>query len=378
MIIIYIFFQIKWQVKSFFLLIFSPQFYLLCLLVQKITTNGLHLKKNMIYLLKKHTELIMSDIINSNKFNSLIIGNDEDVDIIIQTARAFASRDRINILRLLVETPMNIYEISKKLNMPISTVSNHISVLEDAQIVYVSTQQGLKRHVKMCSNQINEITIKLYGNIITPQNDSFSCEIPVGHFTEANIAPPCGMYILNRETHFEETLSLDTPTEFFHPERFCAELIWFDHGFISYNFPNKFYKKSISKLEFFFELCSEVVYHRNDWPSDITIKINNLDALTFLSPGDYGGRRGKYSPKNWNINSTQYGQLYKITITHEGIFLNDVLMSKKNITSFLLTDSPFIKISLGVKENAVHRGGLNLFGKNFGDYNQALILTIYQ
>ena len=85
----------------------------------------------------------MSDIINSNKFNSLIIGNDEDVDIIIQTARAFASRDRINILRLLVETPMNIYEISKKLNMPISTVSNHISVLEDAQIVYVSTQQGL-------------------------------------------------------------------------------------------------------------------------------------------------------------------------------------------------------------------------------------------
>ena len=61
-----------------------------------------------------------------HKLTSLIIGNLEDENIIFNTARALASRDRINILRLLVDAPMNIYEISKRLNTPISTVSNHI------------------------------------------------------------------------------------------------------------------------------------------------------------------------------------------------------------------------------------------------------------
>ncbi len=319
----------------------------------------------------------MSDIINSNKLTSLLIRNTEDEDIIFNTARALASRDRISILRLLVDAPMNIYEISKRLNMPISTVSNHISVLEKAQIVFVSTQQGVKNHVKMCSKQVYEIAFKLYGSSPQTPVNSFTTELSVGQFTEATISPPCGLYIINKEKVQEGMISTDTPIDFFTPDRIYAELLWFDHGFISYNFPNKLYNKTISRIEFSFELCSEVVYHRTDWPSDIFIKINDIDALTFISPGDYGGRRGKYSPKDWNINSTQYGQLYKIILNENGIYLNDVLISKNSIEKFLLTQQPSIKISIGVKEDAVHRGGLNLFGKNFGDYNQALILTIY-
>ncbi len=319
----------------------------------------------------------MSDIINSNKLTSLFVDKNEDEEIIFNTARALASRDRIRILRLLLEAQMNIYEISKRLNMPISTVSNHISVLEEAQIVFVSTQQGVKKHVKMCSKQVNEISFNLHGNTPTKALDSFSTELAVGQFTEANIAPPCGLFIIDKEKEIEKMISTDTPIDFFSPQRFFAELLWFDHGFVSYNFPNQLYKKSISKIEFSFELCSEAVYHRMDWPSDIFIKLNDVDLLTFTSPGDYGGRRGKYSPKTWAINSTQYGQLYRILVDREGVYLNDVLVGKKSIDDFSLSDSPFIKISLGVKSDAIHRGGLNLFGKNFGDYNQALILTIY-
>lgn len=319
----------------------------------------------------------MSDIINSNKLTSLVIGNPEDETIIFNTARALASHDRINILRLLVNASMNIYEISKRLNMPISTVSNHISVLEEAQIVFVSTQQGVKNHVKMCSKQINEITFKLYTGSAQQPPTAHSIELPIGHFTEANISPPCGMYIVDLKNEKEEMLSPDTPIGFFSPKRFLAELLWFDHGYVSYNFPNQLYKQTISKLEFSFELCSEAVYHRADWPSDISIKINDIDALMFVSPGDYGGRRGKYSPKSWNIASTQFGQLYKIMMSEEGLFLNNVLFSKTPINKFNLCDAPYIKISFEVKKDAVHRGGLNLFGKNFGDYNQALVLTLY-
>lgn len=319
----------------------------------------------------------MSDIINSKKLTSLVLGNDEDLELIYNAAKALASRDRLNILRLLIQSPMNIYEISKQLNMPISTVSNHITILEEAQILFVSTQQGAKRHVKMCSKQVNEITFKFYSDKPLKNPDPYTVELPVGHFVEANISPPCGMYIIDPQNENERMLSVDTTVDFFSPDRFHAELIWFDHGFISYNFPNKFYKKEISKLELCFELCSEIVYHRTEWPSDITVKINDIDALMFVSPGDYGGRRGKYSPKDWNINSTQYGQLYRIVVDENGVFLNNVLISKKNIGNYSLCKSPFIKISIEVKEDALHRGGLNLFGKNFGDYNHALILTLY-
>ena len=319
----------------------------------------------------------MSDIVNSDKLKSLIIDREEDIDLIYNTAKAFASYDRIQILRLLIETPMSIWEISKKLNMPISSVSNHISILEKSQLIFVSTQQGAKRHVKMCSKQVNEITFMLYSAAIPNQSEAYTTEMPVGHFIEANISAPCGMYVIRKTDNKEEMLSVDTPTDFFSPKRFEAELLWFDHGFVSYNFPNKLHNKSISKLELSFELCSEVIYHRMDWPSDISVKINGVDALTFTSPGDYGGRRGKYSPKNWNINSTQYGQLYNVIVDKEGTYLNNVLISPKTIDSFTLSDSPSIQISLGVKKDALHCGGLNLFGKKFGDYDRAILLTIY-
>lgn len=315
----------------------------------------------------------MSDIINSNKHPSLNIGNEQDRGKIYNVAHAFASYDRIKILNLLALEAMNIYEIAKRLNMPISTVSNHISILEEAQIIFVSTQQGAKKHVKMCSKQINEITFQIY---VEKQNiplNTYMIEMPVGHFTEANIMPPCGLYTPNTE----HKIPVDSPIDFFSPSRFNAELLWFDHGFISYKFPNHLYQKSISKLEFSFELCSEAIYHRFNWPSDITIKINDIEALMFISPGDFGGRRGNYSPKDWSINSTQYGQLYKVTVDKNGTHLNGVLVAKNTIEHFNPINNPHIKLSFGVKHDAVHRGGLNLFGKNFGDYNQSIVLTLY-
>ena len=158
--------------------------------------------------------------------------------------------------------------------------------------------------------------------------------MPVGHFTEANIAPPCGLYIIDPLTNNQHTIPLDNPSEFFTPNRFNAELLWLDHGFISYHFSNKLHKKTISKLQLSFECCSEASYHRIDWPSDITVKINDIDVCTFLSPGDYGGRRGKNTPEDWFINSTQYGLLYNICIDKNGITLNNVSVSKKQSTIF--------------------------------------------
>lgn len=320
----------------------------------------------------------MSDIINSDKNIAFTLGNDKDIKYIYSMARALASYERLEIMRLLIKKPMNIYSIAKALNLPKSTVSDHIAVLEDAQILFVSTEQGVKRHVKMCNNQLNELIFKFHDENANRQATPIVSEIPVGLFTEADISAPCGMYVVNTHKQSDNgKISQDAPLKFFDPRRRNAELIWFSRGFVSYRVPNELYLKKISKLELSFECCSEITYHKNDWPSDISVKINDLPVLTLLSPGDFGGRRGKYSPEAWGINSTQYGLLYRITIDKSGTYLNDVPVNKQTLDDFSLEQDASIKISFGVEEDAVHRGGINLFGKKFGDYNQSILLTLH-
>lgn len=319
----------------------------------------------------------MGDIVNINKDMTFFIDDDEDAAYVYKLARALASEERIKILRLLACQPMNIYEIGKQLNLPFSTVSNHISVLEDAQVILVSTQQGKKRHVKMCSRQLSRLIFLFQENRNDINSEIHTIEMPVGHFTEANVQAPCGLYIIDETNEQNEMIASDRPFEFFDTKRFNAELLWFDHGFVSYNFVNQLYGKSISKLELSFECCSEITYHRENWPSDISVKINDCDILTFLSPGDFGGRRGKYSPKDWFINSTQYGLLYRITIDEHGTYLNNIKISQLTIDNLYIPQKPYIKLSIGVKENAVHRGGINIFGKKFGDFEQAIILNLH-
>ena len=320
----------------------------------------------------------MDNLIYQTEDVSLSVSNENDVKNICKLARALASEERIKILRLLTDKPMNIYEIAKVLDIPFSTASNHVFILEDAQIIFVSTQQGKKRHVKMCMKHLNNLAISfLVGKPATQSTESFTIEMPVGHFTEVNVNPPCGLYLIDEYNDVSKMDAIDHPSKLFTTDRFKAELIWFDHGYVSYNFTNNLFNKQISKLELSFECCSEIVYYREDWPSDITVKINDNEALTFTSPGDFGGRRGKYSPKQWSVQSTQYGLLYKITIDSSGTYLNNVLVSKKCINDFDIISLPYVKVSFGVAKDATHRGGINLFGKKFGDHDQAIVLTLY-
>ena len=197
--------------------------------------------------------------------------------------------------------------------------------------------------------------------------------MPIGLFSHCHIKAPCGI------NGIDATLgNVDNPRVFFYPQRVAAENIWFDYGTISYNFPSptptQIFQNSIS---FSFEICSETVYYNNDWPSDITVSINNLEILTFTSEGDFGGRRGNYTPSFWPITSTQYGKLKTISVTREGVFLNGILKHRQiTFEDLKLFEGNAIRLTLEVKENAVHRGGMNLFGKNFGDYPQGIIMKI--
>ena len=316
----------------------------------------------------------MSDILNNTTINNLNIHNSEEAELIQKCSYALSSPERIRIMQSL-STSKSLSNLSNELNIPLSSLSRHIDILADSKLIYLYYKPGPKGHAKYASvAPANYSVIFDYNKSQSETPPIYSVELPVGMFSHCHIERPCGM--LGKE---KQLIPFDSPNYFFNPERLEAECLWFDRGFISYNFPTppvEFIDK-LSSITFSFEICSETDYYNNNWPSDITIIVNKKELLTFTSPGDFGGRRGKYTPDFWPISSTQFGLLKKVKINKKGVFFDNQLVNKHITFNDLdLFDGSAIQLTIGIKDDAIHKGGINLFGKNFGDFPQAIIMTL--
>ena len=130
-------------------------------------------------------------------------------------------------------------------------------------------------------------------------------------------------------------------------------------------------------MELSAELCSETANYDMDCPSDITLWINGLEAGTWHCPSDFGGRRGKYSPQWWPVTKTQYGCLKTWSLREEGTYLDGTLVSPVKLADYRLAELPYISVRLGIRPEAEHRGGVNIFGETFGDYSQNILLKFF-
>ena len=197
-------------------------------------------------------------------------------------------------------------------------------------------------------------------------------EIPLGSFCDAQIEAGCGM-----ANGSNIIIADDTPGVFFSPERYSAQIIWFAKGYLEYRIPNYMMRdKKVNAVTFSMELCSEAPNYRNDWESDITFWVNGQEVATYVSPGDFGGRRGRLNPPWWSDFSTQYGIIKTIRITNECVYLDENAVSTLNIGKLGLQAGDYITLRIGIKKDAHHQGGLNLFGEQFGDYAQGLVFTV--
>ena len=316
----------------------------------------------------------MSDILTPQKNFTVSVDNDDEHELIAKLCYALSSRERITIMKTLLDSSQSLSSLSKKLNIPPSSMARHIDALIDGGLIHQSFQPGPKGHTKYYAQSILSFTVSLEK---TKEDELFKpeyvVEMPLGMFSHCHIKAPCGM--IGTEGAIG---GFDNPNRFFSPDRVKAECLWFDSGFISYNFPTDFPRKQVlSEITFSFEICSETIYYNNNWPSDITVCINNQEVTTFTSPGDFGGRRGKYTPLYWPLTSTQFGLLEKVTVNHDGVFVNNTLVSDKiRIADLNIYDGTSVKLDIGVKDDAKHKGGINLFGKNFGDYPQAIVMLM--
>lgn len=295
----------------------------------------------------------------------------EDPKLLQVVARALGSDIRIRILELLDENSMNIIELAQKLDLPVSTVSNNVMVLEEANLIRTERQAGIRGVMKLCSRKKDFIAIRLTKPRSQELQSHFQ-NMPIGFYTDCQITPVCGL--LNAHSVIG---SMDDEAAFYDQERFNAQLLWFQQGYVEYRFSNQVLRDNLIKcMEISFEVCSEAPNYRLDWPSDITVWVNGVELGTWCCPGDYGGRQGRYSPDWWPLSSTQYGLLKRWRVDETGCSLDDVPISPVTLKNLHLEEQPYIGLRIGIKQDAPHQGGINLFGDNFGDHNQAIIMRL--
>ena len=295
-----------------------------------------------------------------------------DVTRAVAVAKALASEPRWNLLRTLGEQLHNVGELSEALGMPPSTVAMHLSVLEEAGLVRTELVPGKRGRQRVCQRVYDQVRWELPRALARAEQAIVETTLPVGGYSEAEVAPTCGLAGSDAIIGV-----LDDPASFFEPEHVNAQLVWFRHGYLTYRFPNRLPPRSrADTLWLSLELCSEAPMHHHDWPSDVSVWVNDVPLGVWTSPADFGGRRGLLTPAWWDTRNSQYGMLKEWRVTEEGSFVDGMRISDVTVEELALGERPFVSVRIGVDEDARHVGGINLFGRTFGNYAQDVVLRL--
>ncbi|ASA19969.1 ArsR/SmtB family transcription factor [Paenibacillus donghaensis] len=297
-----------------------------------------------------------------------------DPDKLVTVTHALSTRSRVDILRLLNSKNLNIIEIAEKLKLPVSTVASNIKVLEAAELIHTELVPASRGAMKVCSRNYDDlhITLNLKKPMSTGVTHVYEVEMPIGHYSDCEVSPTCGM--ANAEGML---IKEDEPASFYHPKHVNAQLIWLRKGFLEYLLPMDIPAGArIESLELSMEMCSEAPNYDQNWPSNISVWVNHAEIGMWTSPGDFGDRRGKLNPNWWFDGSTQYGFLKTWRVDHEKTTLDMEKVSGVALNDLQMDQSPKLRLRIGINPDAVHQGGLNLFGRQFGDYEQHILMQV--
>ncbi|WP_315792723.1 ArsR/SmtB family transcription factor [Paenibacillus sp. BIC5C1] len=299
----------------------------------------------------------------------MMLGTDASSLIIYE---ALASEARLHIVRLLLlNREMHINALAKELYLSKAIVSTHVSKLQKAGIVGSRMKRENGGTYKYCFIQQEFMLINLSPEPLDVPYHEVS--IPVGQYTDYEAWPTCGL-----ATTTQMIGQYDTPACFMDPSRVNAGILWLARGFLEYKVPNYLYKdQELREIEISLELGSEAPQVNENWPSDIRFTLNNHHLGTWTSPGDFGDRKGRLTPQWWHADVNQYGVLKVLRINVEGTFIDGQRISDVRIHDLNLNAAPYWTIRLTPEEVVPGRGGLTLFGKGFGNYDQDILIRYY-
>ncbi|MCH4192260.1 MAG: winged helix-turn-helix transcriptional regulator [Butyrivibrio sp.] len=285
--------------------------------------------------------------------------------------KALGSEVRIEIVRILLENNgMNMNELASRLNITNGALTSHIKKLEECGVVTVSSETSGHGNQKICSVHLDKILIDLQNQ--EKNEDVYTTSIKVGLFSDYEVYPTCGLASASKIIG-----QVDDTRYFSHPDRYDADILWFTKGYVEYVVPNFIpFSQKIDELCISAELSSEAPGINNVWPSDIYFYLNDVFLGIWTSPGDFGDVKGIFTPDWWFPNWNQYGLLKMLVINHHGTFIDGLQISGVTIDRFNLTSKSSIKLKMAVPDTAEHIGGLTIYGKSFGNYNQDINVRI--
>ena len=302
-----------------------------------------------------------------SKFNKNNIWKVDDEVEVHRICKALSSSQRMMIMYAISRKTMTVTELAKFLNLAQSTVTVHIQTLEAVGLIRSVIKPGPERgQRKLCSPTTEGIMFQF-----TADDEKNSISMPVGHFVDYHVEPTCGM-----NTASGILVKCDVPAEFNNPARADAQNVWTGGaGYFEYRFQVLPVAGKAKGLEVSAEICSEFYESKNECPSDISFWLDGKLIGIFNSQGDMGGRRGRFTPPWVPVHWTQYGFLVKWRINDKGCWVNDKKVSATPVyQDFDMKNKSDIRVRFGIASDAKNLGGLNLFGKHYGDYEQDIVL----
>ena len=290
----------------------------------------------------------------------------------LEKFKALASEPRLKILEHLAHHLCNLTELSEALSMNLATVTMHVNVLERAGLVACEHRPGARGTQRVCGCLFDWVNVHMARRRDADVGRVLEFPVRVGSYTKLYVTPTCGLASAEGLIGF-----LDDPTSFWEPERLSAELLWFHSGFVEYRLPNRLPPGAqVESLTLSFESCSEAPMHRLDWPSDISVWVNGVELGHWTSPSDFGGVRGRLTPVWQREADSQYGLLKIWEVTPGESRVDGLKVSDVTLDDLDLYGAPYIDLRIGVKPDARHVGGVNLFGARFGNYPQDILFRM--
>ncbi|MGX8698488.1 MAG: ArsR/SmtB family transcription factor [bacterium] len=290
----------------------------------------------------------------------------------LELFKVLGSDVRAEILKILIrDGSMNLNELASRLNITNGALTGHIKKLETSGLISVTPMYSGHGNQKVCSALVDRILID-FSHEVTPADNIFETELKVGHYNAHLIYPTCGL--ASADALIGE---VDDARYFEHPKRFGADILWFTRGYVEYSIPNLIpASQKISQISISAELSSEAPGVNSNWASDISFYLNGKHLGNWVSPGDFGDERGLLTPAWWPQNWNQYGLLKLLVINKRGTFVDGLKISEMTIQKLGLDYRSPLRFRMAVEDNARHVGGLTIFGKGFGNYNQDIKVSI--
>lgn len=287
-----------------------------------------------------------------------------------EVIRALSAPMRMEIMKIIYKTPgVSMNYLAQALNLTNSAVSMHVSKLSEAGLIEIESTSGKRGTMKLISPRHDRIVIDMLPEQEQEARHIYVDDIKIGYFTSCSVTPTCGLSTPERLIG-----AMDDVKAFTFPEHFDAGILWFTSGYVEYGLPNHLQPgQRLRELQISFEISSEYPGFNKDYPSDIHFSLNGIPLGVWVSPGDYGDRRGHISPAWWPECLNQYGLLKTLIINESGTYMDGgQRLSGLTIEQLNIDYNSLLSFRIEVPEDTANCGGCTLFGEQFGDYNQAI------